>query len=461
MEYKWKAMFTVWIGVFMATLDGSIVIVALPTLTEYFKTDITTIGWVVMAYLLTITSLLLSLGRLSDMVGRKMIFAGGLAIFTIGSGLCALSASENQLILYRVVQGIGAAMLVATGVAIITHAFPKSERGKAMGLIGTVVAIGSMAGPITGGFLIENVGWQSIFYINIPVGIFGTAMALMVLRKDETTTGQTFDVPGALTLFISLVSLLLALSRGQELGWRSNYITFLFVSSILFFILFVIAENKAGQPMMDLRHFRNRPFAAANISALISFIAMFSVILLMPFFLEKELGYSPQDVGIIFMAVPLVMSVVAPISGWLSDTTNSYILSSIGLGIASLSILSLGFLSSKSVFIDVVLRLALLGLGMGLFQAPNNSIIMGSLPKEQLGIAAGTLGTMRNMGMVIGVAVSGAVFSNRYVFYGGTDGSFLPAFHDTYMVSAIVCGIAVLTSLVRSKSKDPVFKYGE
>ncbi len=450
MEYKWKAMFVVWIGIFMATLDGSIVNVALPTLTEYFNTDITTIEWVVMAYLLTITSLLLSLGRISDMVGRKTIFAGGLAIFTIGSGLCALSASENQLILYRVIQGIGAAMLMATGIAIITHAFPPRERGKAMGLIGTVVAIGSMAGPITGGFLIENVGWQSIFYINIPVGIFGTAMALAVLRKDEITKGQTFDVPGALTLFISLTSLLLALSQGQEIGWRSSYITLLFIMSILFFILFIVVENKARQPMMELRHFRNRPFAAANISALISFVAMFSVILLMPFFLEKELGYSPQKVGIVFISVPLVMSVVAPMSGWLSDRTNSYILSSIGLGIASVSILSLGFLSSESGFIDVVLRLALLGLGMGLFQAPNNSIIMGSLPKEQLGIAAGTLGTMRNMGMVIGVAVSGAVFSNRYVYYGGIENSFLPAFHDTYIVSAVVCGIAVLTSLIRS-----------
>ncbi len=450
MEYKWKAMFVVWIGIFMATLDGSIVNVALPTLTEYFNTDITTIEWVVMAYLLTITSLLLSLGRISDIVGRKTIFAGGLAIFTIGSGLCALSASENQLILYRVIQGIGAAMLMATGIAIITHAFPQRERGKAMGLIGTVVAMGSMTGPVTGGFLIENVGWQSIFYINIPVGIFGTAMAFTVLRKDEITKGQTFDVPGALTLFISLTSLLLALSQGQEIGWRSRYITLLFIISILFFILFIVVENKARQPMMELRHFRNRPFAAANISAFISFLAMFTVILLMPFFLEKELGYSPQKVGIVFMSVPLVMSVVAPMSGWLSDRTNSYILSSIGLGIASVSILSLGFLSSESGFIDVVLRLALLGLGMGLFQAPNNSIIMGSLPKEQLGIAAGTLGTMRNMGMVIGVAVSGAVFSNRYVYYGGIENSFLPAFHDTYVVSAVVCGIAVLTSLVRS-----------
>ncbi len=447
MEYKWKAMFTVWIGVFMATLDGSIVNVALPTLTAYFKTDITTIEWVVMAYLLTITSLLLSLGRISDMIGRKLIFSGGLAIFTLGSGLSAISASEGQLILYRVVQGIGAAMLMATGVAIVTHAFPPRERGKAMGLIGTVVAIGSMAGPVAGGFLIENVGWQSIFYINIPIGIFGTAMGLIVLRKEETTSGQTFDIPGALALFIGLVSLLLALSQGQELGWRSRYIILLFILSAVFFIIFILVEDRARHPVIELRHFRNRPFAAANISALISFIAMFSVILLMPFFLQNELGYSPQEVGIIFLAVPLVMSVVAPFSGWLSDRTNSFILSSIGVGIASVSILWLGFLSLSSGSMDVILRLAFLGLGLGLFQAPNNSIIMGSLPKEQLGIAAGTLGTMRNMGMVVGVAISGAVFSNRYALYG----SFIYAFKDTYIVSAIICGIAVLTSLVRSK----------
>lgn len=452
MEYKWKAMLIVWIGVFMATLDASIVNVALPTLTRYFDTGITTIEWVVMAYLLTITSLLLSLGRISDMVGRKVIFSGGLAVFTVGSGLCAASATEGQLILFRVVQGVGAAMLMATGVAIITHAFPHRERGKAMGLIGTVVAIGSMAGPVTGGFLIENIGWQSIFYINIPVGIFGTAMALSVLGKDETTEGQTFDIAGALTLFIGLISLLLALSRGQELGWRSGYITFLFIVSISFFILFIIVENKASQPMMHLRHFRNRPFAAASISALISFIAMFSVVLLMPFFLEKELGYSPQQVGIVFVAVPIVMSVASPFSGWLSDRTNSYLLSSAGVGLASISILLLGSLSPSSDYADVVLRLSLLGLGMGLFQAPNNSIIMGSLPKEHLGIAAGMLGTMRNMGMVIGVAVSGAVFSSRYVYYGGMERSFLPAFHDTYVAAAIICGIAVLTSLVRSKS---------
>lgn len=444
-------MGVVWIGIFMATLDGSIVNIALPTLTKFFKTDVTTIEWVVMAYLLTITSLLLSLGRISDMVGRKNIFAGGLVLFTIGSWLCASSTTEGQLIFFRVFQGIGAAMVMATGVAIITHAFPPRERGKAMGLIGTVVSIGSLAGPVMGGFLIQNVGWQSIFYINIPVGIFGTVVALKVLQKEETINkDQTFDIPGGLTLFISLISLLLALSEGQEKGWGSSFIISLFVSSIVFFILFVRIETTAKQPVLDLKHFRNRQFASANISALISFMAMFSVILLMPFFLQDQLGYSTEKMGFVFMSVPLVMSVVSPLSGWLSDRTNSHVLSSIGIGIAALSILSLGYLSLDSSFPDVALRLCFLGLGMGLFQAPNNSIIMGSLPKEQLGIAAGVMGTMRNMGMVIGVAVSGAVFSNRFVFYGN---EFLPAFRDTYIVSAIICGIAVLISLVRSRSK--------
>ncbi len=447
-------MGVVWIGIFMATLDGSIVNVALPTLTKFFNTDITTIEWVVMAYLLTITSLLLSLGRISDMVGRKIIFAGGLALFTIGSGLCAISTTEGQLILFRVIQGFGAAMLMATGVAIITHAFPPRERGKAMGLIGTVVSIGSMAGPVMGGLLIQTVGWQSIFYINLPVGIIGTVLALKVLQKDETDNkGQTFDIFGGLTLFISLISLLLALSEGQEKGWGSSFIISLFISSIVFFIIFVRIETSAKQPVLDLCHFKNRQFAAANISALISFIAMFSVILLMPFYLQDELGYSTEKMGFVFMAVPLVMSVVSPLSGWLSDRTNSYVLSSIGIGIAAFSILSLGYLTLDSSFTDVALRLSFLGLGMGLFQPPNNSIIMGSLPKEQLGIAAGVMGTMRNTGMVIGVAVSGAVFSNRFVFYGNNESSFLPAFKDAYIVSAIICAIAVIVSLVRSKSK--------
>lgn len=452
MEYKWKAMGVVWIGIFMATLDGSIVNIALPTLTKFFKTDVTTIEWVVMAYLLTITSLLLSLGRISDMVGRKNIFAGGLFLFTIGSGLCASSTTEGQLISFRVFQGIGAAMVMATGVAIITHAFPPRERGKAMGLIGTVVSIGSLAGPVMGGFLIQNVGWQSIFYINIPVGIFGTVMALKILQKEETINkNQTFDIPGGLTLFISLISLLLALSEGQEKGWGSSFIISLFVSSIVFFILFVRIETTTKQPVLDLVHFRNKQFAAANISALISFMAMFSVILLMPFFLQDELGFSTEKMGLVFMSVPLVMSVVSPLSGWLSDRTNSHVLSSIGIGISALSILSLGYLSMDSSFTDVALRLSFLGLGMGLFQAPNNSIIMGSLPKEQLGIAAGVMGTMRNMGMVIGVAVSGAVFSNRFEYYGN---AFLPAFRDAYIVSAIICSIAVLISLVRRRSKN-------
>lgn len=447
-------MAVVWIGIFMATLDGSIVNLALPVLTDFFKTDITTIEWVVMAYLLTITSLLMSLGRISDMIGRKIIFAGGLAVFTVGSGLCAFSTTEGQLILFRIFQGIGAAMLMATGIAIITHAFPPRERGKAMGLIGTVVAIGSMTGPILGGFLIQRVGWQSIFYINIPVGIIGTIMALKVLHDDEKSKGQSFDIPGALTLFISLVSLLLALSEGQEKGWGSSFIILLFISSVVFFTIFVNIEIRAKQPVIDLRHFRNRQFAAANISALISFMAMFSVILLMPFLLLNELNYLPEKAGLVFMSVPLVMSVVSPVSGWLSDRTSSHVLSSIGIGIATLSILSLGYLNGESGFMDVALSLSFLGLGMGLFQPPNNNIIMGSLPKEQLGIAAGVLGTMRNMGMVIGVAVSGAVFSNRYVFYGNNENSFLPAFHDTFVVSAIICGIAVVVSLVRTRSKS-------
>lgn len=453
-EYKWLAMFIVALGIFMSTLDSSIVNISLPTLTKYFSTDIATIEWVIMAYLLTITGLLLSIGRLADMHGRKPIFTLGFIMFTIGSALCAFSNTVGQLILFRVVQGIGAAMLMANGPAIITYVFPPTERGKALGLMGTVVSVGLMTGPVLGGFLIDFIGWRSIFYINIPIGIIATAMAMSILKKEATSKNQKFDFLGAVALFISLVSLLFALSKGQQIGWTSTYILLLFALFIAFIFIFLIVEYKATHPMMDLSLFKNQSFTASNISALISFIAMFAVTLLMPYYLENVLKYSPSKVGMVLISVPLVMSIIAPISGWISDKTNSYLLSSIGIAIASLSLYLLSGLDSNSDFRFIVIRLALLGLGMGLFQSPNNSIIMGSVPKERLSIAGGLMATMRNMGMVTGIAIAGAVYTSRLNYYLEHTGTVetiasISAFQDAYIVAALICAIGIMTSLLR------------
>lgn len=454
-RYKWHAMLVVSIGTFMATLDASIVNLALPTLTNYFNTDIATIEWVMLSYLLTVTTLLLTLGRLSDMYGRKSMFLAGLLIFTLGSGLCSLSTLASQLIAFRVVQGLGAAMLMANSLAIITDVFPHNERGKALGLMGSVVSIGYITGPVLGGLLIYWVGWQSIFYINIPVGVLGTVYAIKTLKPDQVHVSQKFDIQGALLIFLSLISLVLVITKGQALGWDSMAIIGLSILFAVFLPGFLIVEKRATHPIVELVLFRNRPFSASNASLFLSFVAMFAVIFLMPFYMEDILGYNPKLVGMAFVAIPLVMALVAPVSGWISDRTNSFLLSSLGMAVSCMALLLLGNLDQDAAFLDIVIRMGMLGLGMGLFQSPNNSIVMGSVPKERLGIAGGMLAMVRNLGMVTGIAISGAVFTNGLQSNQALglvyEAAFLGGFHDAFMVAAVVCSVGIITSLMRGK----------
>ena len=455
-RYKWRAMLVVSIGIFMSTLDASILNIALPTLTSYFNTDIATIEWVILSYLLTITTLLLTLGRLSDMYGRKPMFMAGLLTFTLGSGLCSLSATAGQLIAFRVVQGLGAAMLMANSPAIITAVFPHTERGKALGLVGTVVSIGYITGPVLGGFLIGWMGWQSIFYLNIPVGLLGTVYALKTLKSDQLHDGQKFDIRGAFLMFMSLISLVLVITKGQVLGWDSPAIIGLSLLFAVFLVGFVMVEKRADQPMVELSLFRNRPFSASNASGFLSFTAMFAVIILMPFYMDEILGYSPEHMGMVFVAIPLVMALVAPVSGWISDRTNSFLLSSLGMAVSCLALFLLGNLDQDATFFDIVTRMGMIGLGMGLFQSPNNSIVMGSVPKNRLGIAGGMLGMVRNLGMVTGIAISGAVFTSGLHSNQAAglvyEAAFLGGFHDAFMVAAVICSVGVITSLMRGKS---------
>ncbi len=420
---------------------------ALPTITRYFGVEIITVQWVVAAYLLTVTGLLLTFGRLADLLGRQRLFALGIAVFTLGSGLCSVSSGVFQLIGFRVVQGLGAAMLMATGPAIITHAFPGRERGKALGIIGTVVSIGSTTGPMLGGLLIGWLGWQSIFYINLPVGLLGFYLASKKLHREPATGIQGFDFAGAITVFVSLVSFLLALGQGENMGWGSLFIVGLFLLACVFFVLFVFVELRVEDPVMDFSLFRNSSFTASNASGFLTFTSMFIFLFLLPYYLEDSLGYPPERVGMVLVAFPLVMAVVSPLSGWISDRTGSFILSSLGLGVAAFALFLVSRFNEASRFHEIVGVLALMGLGIGLFQSPNNSIIMGSVPPERLGIAAGTMATTRNLGMVTGIALAAAFITSRQVYYH----AFIPAFQDTLKLAALICSLGVLTSLVRGK----------
>ena len=452
-------------GTFMAALDTSVVNIALPIISEYFRAPLYVIEWVVMSYLLVISSLLLTYGRLGDMYGHKRIYIGGFAIFTVGSLLCSLAPNIITLIISRVVQALGAGMLMSMGPAIVTDFAPVRNRGKALGVTAIAVAVASTTGPVVGGFLTSHFGWQSIFYINLPIGIAGTLWAYNIIPDTSKRESQTFDIKGAAIIFSALICLLLPLSYTERYGWRNLYITLFLVIGILLLFFFVYIERKVQYPMVDLSLFKSRLFTMSNVSALINYMAQFSVMLLMPFYLQQLKGLPPSKAGFMLIPMPITTMIVAPISGALSDKFDSRYISSMGMGFISLGILLLSKLSFDSPNTYIIMALAITGLGTGLFQAPNNNAIMSCVPGNRRGIAASMLATMRNVGMVLGVAVSGALFSSRLghmksvLAAEGLTGSelgvhsFIGALSFTFIVASVLAAVAVLTSLMRGSTK--------
>ena len=414
---KWHVMAAVSMGTLLATIDGSIVNVALPTLVRELKTNFSTVQWVVLAYLLTLAVLLLSIGRLADMIGKKRIYTVGFAVFTIGSFLCGLSSNVYLLILFRVVQAIGATMILALGVAIVTESFPPKERGKALGIAGTTVSIGIVIGPTLGGLIIDLISWNWIFFVNIPVGILGIFMVIRFVPDIKPVGKQRFDFMGAITLFISLLAFLSALTIGQNSGF-SNYRTItLFVVWVLFLGLFIFIETRAKQPMIDLTLFRNSLFSINLITGFITFVAIAGMFILMPFFLENILNYSTRQVGLLVAVIPISMGVIAPIAGSLSDRFGTRIITFIGLGILLFGYASLTSLSDQTSSLSFILLLLPIGLGMGIFQSPNNSAIMGTAPPDKLGVVSGMLALTRTLGQSTGIAIIGAIWAALTINY--------------------------------------------
>lgn len=416
---KWFVMAAVGMSLFLATLDISIVNVALPTLVRELHTDFATIQWVVLGYLLTQTTLMLSLGRLGDMIGKKLIYTAGFVVFTIGSALCGLSPTVFWLIGFRVVQAVGAAMILALGIAILTEAFPPTERGKALGVGGTIISVGIVVGPTLGGTLIDFLSWSWIFFVNLPVGIAGTIVAHRYVPAFKPTGRQKFDYWGGVTLFISLAALLLALTLGQQTGFNTPGIMFLFAVWFVFLVAFLLIEWRIGHPMIDLGLFRNSLFSINLITGFIAFVAVAGSIILIPFYLEIVLGYDAFQVGLLLAIVPIFLGIMAPISGTLSDRFGTRPIAAIGLLLLVIGYYTMSTLDLHTTALGYVLRTLLTGIGMGVFQSPNNSAVMGAVPRERLGIASGLLSLSRTLGQVVGIAILGAVWAGRVIFYNG------------------------------------------
>jgi EmrB/QacA subfamily drug resistance transporter len=461
-NYRWYILATVSIGTFMATLDSSIVNVALPTISGQLHSDLSTIQWVVTSYLLTISSLLPVFGRTADLFGRKKIFSIGFLIFTLGSILCGLAQNIWFLITARVLQAIGASMLMSNSVAIITANFPRDERGRALGITGTVVALGSLTGPAVGGLLIGLLSWRSIFYINIPIAIIGFFAAKWILPNDKIQKEkERFDFVGAITFTAGMVSLLLGINNGVDWGWSSFQVIVSLLAGLSLLSTFILTERKVMHPLIDLSLFSNRPFLMGNLSGWLSFVSMFASTMLLPFYLQHILNYSSSQVGLMMSFFPVTMAFVSPLSGHASDKFGPIALTTGGMIFAAIGLFYYSTLPATAHFYQVIPGAIFTGIGVGMFQSPNNSSVMSSVPPQKLGIAGGINSLVRNLGMVMGIALSVSLFEA----WGGVTRprsdqieTFMSAFHDVMLVAM---GIALIGAVVSFNRKSYAKSRGE
>jgi EmrB/QacA subfamily drug resistance transporter len=408
---KWAVLAAVGVGTFMSALDSSIVNTLLPTLGSAFRAEVDQIEWVVTVYLLVVSGALLVVGRLGDLRGHKDVYLAGFVGFVASSALCALSRSVGALVAFRAVQALSAAMLFANSPAILTASFPPAERGRALGLQALMTYLGLSVGPSLGGLLATHLGWQSIFLVNVPVGALGFWLSQRHVARDRPAgTPPRFDVLGAVLFSLGLLALLLALNQGHAWGWGSAATLGLVCLAAALLGAFVAVERRRPEPLLDLGLFRRRVFSGAVFSAMLSYVAQFAVLFLLPFYLRWR-GLSPGEAGLVLTAQPAVMMVAAPLAGALSDRLGTRGLIVLGLLVLSAGLLGLSLVGPATPLAAVVLGLAVCGVGFGAFVAPNNSRLLGAAPPNRRGIASGVLAAARNVGMVLGVGLAGAVFT--------------------------------------------------
>ncbi|MBX6395474.1 MAG: MFS transporter [Alicyclobacillaceae bacterium] len=460
---KWWILANVSVGTFMATLDGSIANVGLPTISATFHVSVHVVQWVVTAYLLTICAMLPIVGKLSDLLGRGRLYNTGFLIFSVGSALCGLSASVGMLIGMRVLQAIGASLLMANSQGIVATTFGPRERGRAMGITGAMVSLGSLSGPAVGGVLIDHFGWPVIFWINVPIGVIGFLAGLFILPSERSgRPKEPFDYLGSGLFVVSVTTLLYTVSNAETRGWTTLPTLAGLAIAAVASVLFYFRETRTEYPMMDFSLYRIGMFATGSVAAFFSFVSLFCVNVMMPFYLQNVLRVPPAVTGYVMAAYPLTMAVVAPIAGWLSDKIGPYLLTTGGLLLNTAGFVSLNLLSSAVSPWVVAAHLAVFGLGHGMFQSSNNSSLMGSVPRSKVGIAGGLNALTRNMGMVFGVSLSVSLFSFRLHQLTGQGvwghvtlpvQAFMGALHTVFWTAAGICLAGAVVSSLRSKYK--------
>jgi EmrB/QacA subfamily drug resistance transporter len=453
---KWFVLVAVAMGIFLGTIDGSIVNVALPTLADEFDTSFGVVQWVSLGYLLTQATLTLGFGRLGDMVGKKPIFTAGFAVFTGFSVLAGLAPSIELLIGARILQAVGAAMIFALGFAITTEAFPPTERGKALGINGAMVSLGIIVGPVVGGLLIDAASWRWIFLVNLPIGIIGTLTAIRFVPNTKPRSTQRFDWPGAVVFFVALLSLLAGLTYGQEAGFSDPIVIGAVLVAMVALVTFIRIEQAAAHPMVDLTLFRNRNLSVNLFIGFLQFVSIAGVILILPFYLSDALGFTTREVGLLLASIPITLGVLAPVSGTLSDRLGTRLVTVTGLVVTALGFGLAAFLyTTDTTVVQFVVAGLVIGAGFGLFQSPNNSAILGAVPQDRLGITSGMLTINRITGQIVGIAVLGTVWATRTSAYagGGTAESADPSaqalgLRDTLVVVTLISIVGLVAAVL-------------
>jgi len=411
-NYKWIALSCTTLGAFVSVLNGSTMMIALPIIMKELNASMSLIMWVLMGYMLSITILVPTFGRIADIYGRKALYVTGFGILTFGSLICGFAHTGAQLLIFRLIQSIGGSLMLANSTAIVTDAFPTEELGRALGINSMVIAVGSAVGPIIGGFL-TNFGWQWIFWFNVPIGVIGTIWAALQLKEiEKLPEGQKLDYPGTITFVLGLFFLLLALSMGGMSGWMSPLVLGSFIGAIILLLGFIWIEKRVEQPMLDLRLFESRLLAFAYTSTLLNSIGRSAVTFLLIFYFHGIKGMTPLQAGVLLAPFALAMMIVAPISGILSDKYGSRGLSTVGLLISAIGLLGFTRISTNTPISELIIWMVIMGGGSGLFNSPNTSAIMGNVPTDRRGIAAGTRTILNNAGSVVSIALAMATTSS-------------------------------------------------
>ena len=465
--YKWWVFSAVSLGTLTSVINHGGMSVALPTIAQHFDADLSTAQWVVVAEGLAISALILPMGRLSDIIGRKRVYISGLAIFAVAAVLAAGSQSILTLIAFKAVQGLGAAMTQGTGMAMITSVFRAKERGKGIGTHASIVGAGGVLGPVAGGFLITAFDWRWLFYVNVITGLLAMLAVLLIVRGQtfkQDSRNRTYDFPGAALSTAVLLTFLLAVSNGASMGWGSPAIIVAAVAFVLFLTAFIWWERKASSPMLDLGLFRSRVFGIGISTNFTSFLGITTSRFLLPFYLQAALGYTPALVGIVLLPNAVSRIVVGPISGWLSDRYGWRPFNIFGLLLSAAGLFTLASLTLPSPVGIVLIGIVLQSVGAGLFQSPNSVAIFSASDPSRHGVVAAFVNLSRNAGNVTGIAIATSIVTAVMASQGfqsninavldsGPTSSLLESFMTGLKAAFLVMGVLQLIGAAASVFK--------